>query len=179
MKRTRSVKPNQVLADHGDWLEIDVSTENCPSAILKIDKPDWAKIMSLGRGRVYAVATVWTRYAFFMENRRPKGVHRDILAPPAHLHVDHIDHDGLNNRRCNIRVATNAENMRNCLKSKANKSGATGVSWFPRDGKWVAKIKKNYRQIHLGYFTKLEDAVAARKAAEIEHFGEFAYRGDK
>ena len=64
------------------------------------------------------------------------------------------------------------ENTR--LKSN-NTSGVTGVNWDKRYNKWEARIKKDYKQIHLGYFNDFEDAVKARKDAEKKYFGEFAY----
>jgi hypothetical protein len=97
------------------------------------------------------------------------------VMPPRGVQVDHIDGDRANNRIDNLRLATHAENMRNRQKpGKRNRSGATGVCWYIRDQKWSAQIKKNGRQIHLGYFTNKQDAIAARRIAEAEHFGEFA-----
>jgi len=95
--------------------------------------------------------------------------------PPRGTLVDHIDGDRANNRIDNLRLATHAENMRNRQKpGKRNRSGATGVCWYIRDQKWSAQIKKNGRQIHLGYFTNKQDAIEARRLAEAKHFGEFA-----
>lgn len=85
-------------------------------------------------------------------------------------HLDHIDGDsGGNNRITNLRVATYSENSRNKKVYKSNKSGVTGVLWQKRISKWTAQIKNNGRQIHLGCFTEINDAVSARKSAEKKY----------
>jgi hypothetical protein len=88
--------------------------------------------------------------------------------------VDHIDGNPADNRWCNLRPATHAENARNQRTRTDNTSGVPGVGWHAASGKWQARIKVNGRFIHLGLFVELEDAVAARRAAELEPFGEFS-----
>jgi HNH endonuclease len=81
--------------------------------------------------------------------------------------IDHIDGSGLNNRIENLRDVTNAENQKNAKKRKDNTSGHVGVC--RRFGKWVAHIQVSGRKIHLGLFTNRDEAVAARKAAEVKY----------
>lgn len=81
--------------------------------------------------------------------------------------VDHIDGDPSNNKIENLRVATNSENLRNCRRSLANKSGATGVFWFERTKRWMVSIGHQGKQIHLGYYQDKDEAIAARKEAEV------------
>lgn len=83
--------------------------------------------------------------------------------------LDHIDGDRLNNRIQNLREVSNAENCRNQRMAISNTSGITGVTWHKVTGKWAATIRSNYRQIHIGLFKRFEDAVAARRQAEIDH----------
>lgn len=83
-----------------------------------------------------------------------------------HGEVDHIDHDRQNNRIANLRVVTGHENSRNCERSRANRSGHTGVLWHARAKKWQAYIMTGRRQNYLGLHETLEDAVAARRKAE-------------
>ncbi len=80
--------------------------------------------------------------------------------------LDHINRDRSDNRIDNLREATNKQNLQNRSKSSTNTSGHTGIYWDKRASKWVAKIRHNQKLIHLGYFTDIEDAIAARKAAE-------------
>ena len=93
------------------------------------------------------------------------------------LKVDHIlGKDKRNdNRRYNLRLTTNQENTMNASLRKDNSSGVTGVNWDSNTNKWEARIKKNYKTIHLGKFDNFEDAVSAIKEAEKKYFGKFAY----
>lgn len=86
--------------------------------------------------------------------------------PPKQL--DHINRDRSDNRICNLRLATSAENNQNRSLSTKNTSGHIGVCWFKRTKKWKANIKLNNKEIHLGYFTDLSEAIEARKAAEVK-----------
>lgn len=79
------------------------------------------------------------------------------------------------NRKSNLRIATESQNMMNRNLSTRNKSGVVGVSWTTVYNKWLANIMLNGKNIHLGYFDKFEDAVQARKEAEDKYFGEFSY----
>lgn len=80
--------------------------------------------------------------------------------------LDHINRIRTDNRMANLREVTNKQNQQNRSKSSHNTSGHPGVSWHKQRSKWQATITHNYKLIHLGYFENLEDAVAARKAAE-------------
>jgi len=82
--------------------------------------------------------------------------------------IDHINHDGMDNRIENLRSVTHQENMKNKTLQSNNKSGVNGVSWFKNMNKWVAKIKVGNKRKHLGYFLDFNDAVRARKLAEIK-----------
>jgi hypothetical protein len=83
--------------------------------------------------------------------------------------IDHIDGDRSNNRLSNLRSVTQFENGKNARIRKNNTSGVMGVRWEERLGKWHCRINVNYRTIHLGVFDQFDEAVAARKAAEIEY----------
>ena len=85
--------------------------------------------------------------------------------------IDHINGDRLDNRIANLRVADDTLNARNCLKSKNNTSGHVGVVWRKDAKKWVAQITVSYKNVYLGLFDSLDDAVAARKKAEAQYFG--------
>lgn len=83
--------------------------------------------------------------------------------------VDHIDQNRLNNRWNNLRGASVTDNNRNCSLQKNNTSGVVGVSWSNDRKKWVAMIWHNSKPVPLGRFKEKEDAIAARKAAEIQY----------
>lgn len=81
--------------------------------------------------------------------------------------VDHINGNRSDNRITNLRAVTRTINARNMKKSSANKSGVTGVSFFKAGRKWQARIMDCGKYRHLGYFQSFDDAVAARKNAEV------------
>ena len=83
--------------------------------------------------------------------------------------IDHQDGNGLNNRVDNLREATGTQNGRNLSRSKVNTSGTTGVIWLKTDRKWRAGIKVDGVYRSLGSFVNIEDAIVARKAAEVKY----------
>lgn len=83
--------------------------------------------------------------------------------------VDHIDGNGLNNARINLREVTALENHKNYPMSSNNTSGCVGVCWHKRDQKWMVSICINEKRIHGGCFADKEDAIARRKKMEIEY----------
>ena len=84
--------------------------------------------------------------------------------------IDHINREKADNRLVNLRVVTRAVNQQNCALRKRNTSGVTGVCWDKRRQKWQAYVKVNKKQNSLGYFAKIEEAIAARKAAEKKFY---------
>lgn len=87
--------------------------------------------------------------------------------------VDHKSRDKQDNRRSNLRIANYVENARNTSITSMNTSGYVGVSEYIPNQKWRAYITVNKKFISLGYYDNIDDAVAARKEAEIKYFGEF------
>lgn len=83
--------------------------------------------------------------------------------------IDHINHDKSDNRINNLRCVTKRENQQNRTININNVSGFTGVSWNKCAKKWQARIKIASKYKHLGLFTNLDDAIAARKAANLEY----------
>lgn len=87
---------------------------------------------------------------------------------------DHINHDGLDNRRCNLRLATRSQNAINTRLTTRNTSGFKGVYWHKPSKKYRATIKVNDRRIYLGSFVDPAVAYQAYCEAAERYFGEFA-----
>jgi hypothetical protein len=101
-------------------------------------------------------------------------MHRIITNPNTGMIIDHINHNGLDNRRCNLRICTILENNRNTVIRKDNKSGYKGVYWSKQHKMWRAYIRIDTKPRHIGLF---RDSIIAAKAyndAAIKYFGEFA-----
>lgn len=101
-------------------------------------------------------------------------MHRQILGLEPGTYCDHRNHNGLDNRRENLRPATRAQNNGNQRKAPGTSSRYKGVSWNKNASKWIANIKINGRSKYLGYFTTEQAAAAAYDRAALIHFGEFA-----
>ncbi len=102
-------------------------------------------------------------------------MHRLILNAPKGLFVDHINHNGLDNRKKNLRLCTHLENLRNARPRKGGSSKYKGVCWEKAKKRFRAKIQHNRKGIHLGYFKNEIEAAKAYDRKAVELFGEFAY----
>ena len=83
--------------------------------------------------------------------------------------IDHINGVRDDNRIINLRAVTNVENCRNRALPNTNKSGHIGIHYNKRMNKWTATIGINYKNIYLGRFENKEDAIEARRIAEINY----------
>ena len=88
--------------------------------------------------------------------------------------IDHINHCRSDNRLDNLRLASRMDNGANLPIKRNNTSGVSGVSWATREQKWEVHLMRNGVRYNLGQFSDFDQAVAARRAAEQEHFGDFA-----
>lgn len=103
-------------------------------------------------------------------------LHRFVLGFPSTA-IDHINGDRLDNRRCNLRPCTAAQNNFNVAAPNAGSASPfRGVGWRADVGKWRARIIVDGKQHCLGFHGRIEEAIAARVAGEAEHFGAFAPR---
>lgn len=121
-------------------------------------------------GRVYAT----TRSPDVDGDRTCRYMHRVILDAPADIQVDHLNGDGLDNRRENLRLATNSQNSKNKGRYRNNSSGYKGV--YKRLGRerWRADIMSDGQRRRLGEFSSAEEAARAYDKAALELHGEFA-----
>ena len=113
---------------------------------------------------VYAVRSVGSRNIY---------MDRNILQAQSGQLVDHKNGNGLDNRRSNIRLCSQRQNQWN-RQGIHGESHYLGVNWHKQRSKWVAKIRINYKRLHLGLFEREEDAALAYNAAAIKYHGEFA-----
>lgn len=120
-----------------------------------------------------AIAYARRRVALPTGVRKTVYLHREVLRAPAGLVVDHVNGDGLDCRRANLRLVTQAANVWN-RGPRHGTSNYVGVSWHVRDQAWVAHLQVDGERRHLGYFDDEEEAARARDLAAIAHFGEMA-----
>lgn len=114
-----------------------------------------------------------THYAYAKAGGRLVAMHRLILGVADDEAVDHINGDGTDNRRSNLRIATTKQNIRNQRKRRG-RSQFKGVCPADRAGVWRAQIRVDYKQIYLGEFSSEEEAARAYDEAARIYFDEFA-----
>jgi hypothetical protein len=133
-----------------------------------LSKRNWFSMHARTAGKFYAATSDIERGGHLMMHRVLLG-----MANAKRPLVDHINRNGLDNRRENLRLCTHMQNLWNASLSKRSKTGFKGVT--VRYGGFGANICKNYKQIRLGSFTTPEAAARAYDRAARELFGEFAY----
>ncbi len=101
-------------------------------------------------------------------------MHRQILGLLLEQQCDHRNHNGLDNRKQNLRICTIAQNYYNQLHRKGYSSQFRGVYWEARKNKWRAQIGHNYKHYYLGFFKNEVEAARAYDKKAKELFGEFA-----
>ena len=112
----------------------------------------------------------------YSSGRRMKlGMHREIMKPKKGVMIDHINHNGLDNRRVNLRFCTKSQNAMNRPAPSHNTSGWKGVSYSKKDGAYEAYITLEQKRRFLGVFKNKDDAAMAYNDAAQRLHREFAY----
>ena len=123
----------------------------------------WKWCASVQRSNVYAVRK---------SNPCNIKMHRQIIGAPTGLMVDHIDHNGLNNQRDNLRLCNNSDNHKNSRPKGISRY--LGVSFRKDRNKFEAYIKTDEKYIHLGHYVNEVDAAMAYDLSAKKYHGEFA-----
>lgn len=160
----------EILEDHAEIFLIDKNNEICTKALIDLDDVDKVKNIKWHRSDLQR-----STYYCISNNSEWRRIHRLIMGvTDKDIVVDHINHNGLDNRKSNLRICTSGQNTCNCLTSKNNKSGHKGVYWSKERKKWCAQISINNKTKGLGRYDTIEEAIEAREKAAKEYYGEFA-----
>lgn len=157
--------PNEII-EYDDYAEIVLYNKQCEEVartIIDLEHVDSVKDYKwhlLSNGYVY--------------NDKIGLLHRFIMNPPEDMVIDHKNRNPLDNRCDNLRTCTMQENNFNHSMQSNNTSGAIGVSWSKERKRWIAQIQINGKNKRIGRYKTKEEAIEARKQAEIDYFGEYA-----
>jgi hypothetical protein len=155
----------------GDYCRIPLTR----GRFAKVDPQDYGW---LAQFRWHYVRTARTFYAVrscYDRGRCHKvWMHREIMGTPLGMVCDHVNHNGLDNRRCNLRNCTAAENNLNRRRYRNGRSRYKGVWWCKGLQMWGATIQAGGREEFLGYFLREIDAARAYDAAARRLHGAFA-----
>lgn len=146
-----------------------IALVNSPLAVL-VDDCDWEWLRQY-EWRVRRDHRVY--YAQRRVRRTYVQMHREILSAPTGACVDHVNGDGLDNRRVNLRLASTAQNGAN-RASTLGRERLKGVSFHRQAGRWQAQLKVDGRTLYLGLFDAADAAARAYDAAAAAAFGDFA-----
>lgn len=140
---------------------------------------DWYAAWSQGMHSFYASRSVYDQPT---QQSTTLFLHREILrlTPSDKCHVDHANHDTLDNRKFvdgqpQLRIASPGQNMWNRIRPQHNSSGFKGVHLDKRSNKWIARLTRNGKRVYLGRFDTAQEAHAVCIAFVTAHDGEFAY----
>jgi hypothetical protein len=140
-----------------------------------VDETDYQR---LSRIKWYALRCNRTFYAACHSSERPRKMilmHRLVVYAPSVKKVDHINGNTLDNRRANLRLASNAQNLHNCKVARTNNtSGFKGAIFDKRIGRWAAQIRFRGKRYNLGYFDTPELAAQEYDRAARLLFRQFA-----
>lgn len=101
-------------------------------------------------------------------------LHRLIMNCPDDLIIDHINHNTFDNRKENLRMVSDLENAWNHIPK--NKYGVLGITYNKKKETYIVRITVNHKRLYIGSFKNINDAIKARKEAEVKYYGEYRYK---
>lgn len=141
-----------------------------------VDNKDFEYLNKWSWHAKVAKRTVYARRDF-KKNKKKLNIwmHREILKlTDRDQNVDHIDSNGLNNQKNNLRVCTNSQNSQNMRKHSDNLSGYKGVHFMKSHKLWVAQLTFNYKRVLFSYHKTKEEAALAYNQAALKYHGPYA-----
>jgi hypothetical protein len=136
----------------------------------ELSKHKWFANRDHKYDRWYATRSVWDKNTHKCKSSQ---MHRVIMKTPVGMHTDHINHDGLDNRKCNLRICSNSQNQCNRLDVRGT-SKYKGVHWSTGNRRWIAQIVNNGKKEYIGGFLNEIFAANAYDQKAKEVFGEYA-----
>lgn len=138
-----------------------------------VDDEDYNVLSKFKWCRKQCKNLIYAHGAYIAGSQKHTLMHKMILWTPKGYCIDHIDGNGLNNRRSNLRIVTQKQNSWNHKKNSNNTSGFLNVFWRKNRNKWSALAQKDGKVYYNGLYVKKDDAKNAAKELREKLFGKY------
>lgn len=132
----------------------------------------WKWHLHTSSGKMYAKRTIYPKNKNILPHhtriKKDLLLHRVVMNYFGKKDIDHIDGNGLNNKKNNLRICSHSTNLRNCKTPSTNTSGYKGVCWH--NNRWEARMKVNGKIINFGNFNNKDKAIESIKKAFNDYF---------